>query len=273
MSQSYNHIYLSPHYDDAALSCGGAIWQQVQAGERVLVITICAAIPDPAQPLSPFAQSLHHAWGDFSEMVAVRRAEDEAAMRVLGVDYLYLDITDCIYRGNPDTKEWYYQGLNGIFGEIHPADLILASEIASTITGQVTINAKSLIYSPLTVGHHVDHQLTFTAARELQRRGKSVIFYEDYPYTDPHYPFQATKSRQPRAHRLEGTLTAKPNINWSSSLRFLDEAALTAKVASIEAYASQMEMLFEGPQAMAERVRAYTTAVGEGRPAERLWRD
>jgi len=38
-------IYLSPHLDDAVLSCGGIIWQQVQSGHQVEIWTICAADP------------------------------------------------------------------------------------------------------------------------------------------------------------------------------------------------------------------------------------
>ena len=37
------HVYLSPHLDDAVLSCGGAIHRAGAAGEAVLVITVFAA--------------------------------------------------------------------------------------------------------------------------------------------------------------------------------------------------------------------------------------
>ena len=52
------HVYLSPHLDDAVLSCGGMIHRQAQAGERVVVVTVCAGDPPPG-PLSDFARSLH----------------------------------------------------------------------------------------------------------------------------------------------------------------------------------------------------------------------
>ncbi len=38
----YKHIYLSPHYDDAALSCGGSIHKQATQQEPVAVITVFA---------------------------------------------------------------------------------------------------------------------------------------------------------------------------------------------------------------------------------------
>src|SRR5689334_12434287 len=82
-SATPTHVYLSPHLDDAALSCGGMIHQQTQAGERVVVVTLCAGGP-PAGALSDFAQSLHTRWQTPVEAVAVRRAEDLAALKVLG---------------------------------------------------------------------------------------------------------------------------------------------------------------------------------------------
>ncbi|WP_322493922.1 hypothetical protein [Chloroflexus sp.] len=46
LHRSYQHIILSPHLDDAALSCGGSIAAAVAADEPVLVVTICtAALP------------------------------------------------------------------------------------------------------------------------------------------------------------------------------------------------------------------------------------
>ncbi|MGH2521295.1 MAG: PIG-L deacetylase family protein, partial [Anaerolineales bacterium] len=52
------HLYLSPHFDDAALSCGGTIHQQTRQGERAVVVTVCAG-DSPPGPLSAFAQTLH----------------------------------------------------------------------------------------------------------------------------------------------------------------------------------------------------------------------
>ena len=54
-------IFLSPHYDDAALSCGGIIWEAVRRGAQVSIWTVCAATP-PTGQLSPFAEELHARW-------------------------------------------------------------------------------------------------------------------------------------------------------------------------------------------------------------------
>ena len=93
--QDFDQIYLSPHLDDAVLSCGGRISQQTARGEKVLVVTVCAGDPPPA-PLSEFAQALHIRWALPFHPVAARRDEDEAALAVLGASALHLPLPDCI---------------------------------------------------------------------------------------------------------------------------------------------------------------------------------
>ena len=75
-------IFLSPHLDDAVLSCGGMIYQLAQAGQAVQVITIFAGDPPPGL-LSPFAQSLHDRWQAGS---VARRSEDIEALTLLGAE-------------------------------------------------------------------------------------------------------------------------------------------------------------------------------------------
>jgi len=268
----YHHLYLSPHYDDASLSCGGAIFQQVQAGEAVLVITICAAEPPDPALLSPFARAMHEAWGNVEQMVARRRAEDAASMARLGCDFQRLEVLDCIYRGRPEAGEWYYTSEIGLFGEIDPADLGLADRIAQAVVDRVTLGPETRLYAPLTVGHHVDHQLAQAAARRLQGQGWTGLLYEDYPYADPHYPFTRSPLGHENAYTLAKTLASPPLADLQSQVCPLSEAALQAKIDSIAAYDSQMGGLFGNSEAMAQFVRSYARQIGQGLPAERLWR-
>ena len=103
----YDHVYLSPHYDDAALSCGGAIHQQRRAGQAVLVVTICSAPPAPGEVFSPFAREIHGAMGNPDNLVAMRRDEDRAAIDRLGAEVVWLDFQDAVYRGRTGEDGWY----------------------------------------------------------------------------------------------------------------------------------------------------------------------
>ena len=66
-------IFISPHLDDIALSCGGLVWELAHAGDQVSIWTICAGEP-PVAPLSPFAESLHDRWQTGAEATQRRRA-------------------------------------------------------------------------------------------------------------------------------------------------------------------------------------------------------
>ena len=267
----YHHIYLSPHYDDASLSCGGAIDQQLKAGQSVLVVTICAAEPPLDRPLSPFAEKLHRSWGDAEQMVATRQAEDQAAMERLGCDYHRFDLFDCIYRGDLSGGRWYYTSVENLFDEVDPADHTLANKIAQKIVSLVKPDNRTLLYAPLTVGHHVDHQLTHLAALQLRQQGWRVLFYEDYPYADPSYPFTRPPHALEEAHTLEKTLMAKLELKLQPELRLLSDENLQQKIDSILAYASQLDMLFGGEEATVKAVQGYAAHVGDGQLAERIW--
>lgn len=264
----YGHVYLSPHFDDAALSCGGAIHQQVRQGQAVLVITICAAPPDPGKALSPFAARFHAAMGNPDDVVATRCSEDRAAMARLGAEVVWLDVKDAVYRGRAGEDGWYYSSIAEIFGSVHPADQTLSDVIAAAVGEQVSGGPEPTLYAPLTVGGHVDHQLTHQAAWTLREWGWRICFYEDYPYADPAYrlPFD-----QENAATLAVTLASLKEARLVPHLLRLSEADLQARIDSVAAYRSQVPMLFGDEAAMAQRLRAYAMHLDDEGPAERFW--
>jgi len=251
-----NVIYLSPHLDDTALSCGGLIRRQVRAGTGVLVATVFAGRPSRTE-LSPFAAKLHAQWGHLSDPVAVRRKEDKKAMQLLGADYTHLEHPDAIYRF--DNTSFLYLREPDLFGPLHPSDLKLVRQSAEAMT-ELIHPQPSVIYAPLAVGNHVDHQLVREAALTLHRRSYPVVFYEDYPYVE-----------------LPGALTRELDCigteGWTEEVQEVQEEDLAMKIEAIAAYASQMDKLFQGVEVMSERVRDYALALSpEDGYCERYWR-
>ena len=169
-------IYLSPHLDDAALSCGGLIWEQVRSGEQVSVWTICAGDP-PARELSPFALSLHERWGTFSGSMAARRAEDIASCAVLGAAADHFPVPDCIYRTSPDGSTFLYDSEESLTGPVHPADQSLVDELRDELSRNLP--SGSNVVCPLAIGDHVDHHLVRNAVEGL---GRELFYYVDFPY-------------------------------------------------------------------------------------------
>src|SRR4051794_39954438 len=171
----YDHVYLSPHLDDAALSCGGAIARYSTTETRVLVVTICTATPPVEGPFSPVAQEFHSQWGlSPVEAVSVRLHEDNIAMERLGADNYLAGMSDALYR-RPDA----YTSRATLYGAPAPDDRLLPELKAFLRTLRLRL-AHATFYAPLGVGNHVDHQLTYAAA--LDSVSDALAFYEDFPY-------------------------------------------------------------------------------------------
>jgi hypothetical protein len=66
------HLFLSPHMDDAVLSCGGLIYQLTQAGEAVTVISVMAGDVPPDVAISPFIEEHFRRWKLWPDPPSVR---------------------------------------------------------------------------------------------------------------------------------------------------------------------------------------------------------
>jgi LmbE family N-acetylglucosaminyl deacetylase len=260
-ARAYDIVCLSPHFDDAVLSCGGLLHRAVRTGHRALAVTICAA-PPPADELSPYATRLHARWGADSAassaaMVARRRSEDEAALARLGVAAVYLDLPDAIYRRDPTSGDWLYAGHAGIFGPVARAEAPLTEALGSRLVSLPGVGRRTVCLAPLAAGGHVDHRLVRRAAESAW--GVGVLrYYEDYPY-----------AAEPGAVGA----ALGPDDAWRGRRRSLDAADVDAKLAAVACYASQISTFWADRADMEAAVRAFATSVGRGgRPAERLWR-
>ncbi len=252
----YQHVYLSPHLDDAALSCGGMICTQTKSGERVLIVTVFAGRPDYTE-LSEFARFQHRWWGNPDDPVGQRRREDECACQILGADWAHLEGLDAIYRRDPATGQTLYNSDDDIFGSLHPADVVSAAELAETWLRELPLD-HARVYAPLAAGHHVDHQLVRQAAIHLVERGVPIAFYEDFPYVSD-------------AEKLVQALACAAPGGWQAQQILLAHDELERKKEAISCYVSQNPVIFRQGPGMAEQVAEYARRVGNGRPAERVW--
>lgn len=269
MLRPYRHIYLSPHYDDAAFSCGGAIHSHVRAGERVLVVTVCASAPGREGPLSPLAAELHERMGlNPAEAVARRRAEDEAALARLGADAWLLEVRDCIYRGQPRNQRWYYTTLEAVFGEVHPEESMLPASIAGAVSKLAEPAPDTILYAPLGAGGHVDHQHAHRAAVLLAEKGWRVAFYEDVPYADDRYPHPLAGGGGPA---LEDRVASSPSGPLEPRLVYLKPEDWQARLDGARAYRSQLALMFGSVEAVVPRLEAFAGRYEEGCWCERIW--
>lgn len=255
LSAAYGHIFVSPHLDDAALSCGGMIASLASVGQPVLVVNVCSGSPAPAASLSPFAAAMHARWGlPAAAGARLRLAEDVIALETLGADSYQLDRLDAIYR-MPTT----YTSDEQLFGAVAPDDP-LAAQLTPQLVALRERYPGAILYAPLGVGRHVDHQIAHAAAAELARQGMSVAFYEDFPYVTT-------------AGALAERVAALGGRELFASIITTIEPTLARKIAALEAYASQIGTLFGDPAAMAEAVTTYAAQLRSGSAAygERIW--
>lgn len=223
------------------------IHHQTQAGEAVVIVTICAGDPPPG-PLSAFAQSLHDRWQTPAGAAAIRRAEDRAALKVLNAEGIHLDVPDCIYRTGAAGRALYVTE-SSIFSELEPAEGVLIQHTAEHIGRLQKRFRPARLYVPIGLGHHVDHQL---ARRTAELAGNIYTYYEDFPYA------------------IRETVPASA-ANLRAELVPLSLEDLSAKITAIEAYVSQISTFWADTGAMAAAVREFAAQVGGGRHVERLW--
>ncbi len=241
-------IYLSPHLDDAVLSCGGQIAQRVRAGQHVQVITVFAG--SPTTGLSLFAQLLHQVWRLPDDAPSARRVEDQAALGHLGAAAIHWELTDCIYRRAADGTS-LYPDESSLWGTLHPADEPLVAELARRLSA---LPAVDVLHVPLAAGGHVDHRLLRRAA---EASGRPLLHWEDYPY-----------ARDPQA--VQAALAQESD--WEPVSTTLDKWSLAAKIAAVAHYRSQLPTFWVNEAEMDAQIRAYALRVGAGQPAERDWR-
>ena len=240
--EEYLNLYLSPHLDDAILSCGGLIYAQRQAGERVGVLTLCAGSPGPGA-LSALARQYESSWGESGDGMAARRAENAALMSSWGVQSWECDMQDAIYRADKGVP--YYETRADLFLEPHPQDDACVLPFWEAQLRRLAVEGAQgiLLYAPMGVGSHVDHELARRLGQRMGEGGWRVWFYEDYPYIELEAGgVQAAQSRF-------GLRT------WTSRVVPID---VLAKIEAVRAYRTQIGRVFGSEKDLALRVKGFT---------------
>jgi LmbE family N-acetylglucosaminyl deacetylase len=259
------HLFLSPHYDDAALSCGGTIARLGSEGEPVVVVTIFGGKPDYTR-LSPFAQAIHARPQAGEDPIDVRRAEERLALSILEAEPLLLDFLDCIYRQDGSQERWLYAGEQAIFGSVDAVDAGLVEELAQAFAALASEPEACRFYAPLAIGNHVDHQVTLSAALRLRQSHHDVWFYEDYPYV--------VRDSDGLARALARW---RDPGRWLAKVVELSGRDLEVKTAAVRAYRSQLGVLFASSgddgvgMALADFGDRVARSAGVSGLAERFW--
>lgn len=224
-------LALSPHLDDAVFSAGGTLAGLAAAGWRVVVATaFTRSVPNPTgfalacQTDKGLAQTVDY--------MAVRRAEDDAAMQALGARPVWLPFVEAPHRG--------YDSAPALFAGLRTDDDVVA-ELRSALARLVEEHRPDLLLAPQAIGGHVDH---VQVVRSLPA-GRPVLWWRDFPYDvredAPAKPFEAKLRRLPEA-------AVELHAGWQR-----------AKRAACHAYRSQLGFQFGGAAGLDARLDAAGT--------------
>ena len=240
--EKHDWIFISPHLDDVALSCGGLVWDLVRAGHSVSVWTLVAGLPSD-EDYSPFAQQIHSAWGVAgAEAFRVRREEDRAACAVMGAQVRHFDWLDAIYRRDSHTGEPIVNNDEQLFS--NPPEESLVSALTAFLSTALPQQAR-LVF-PIGLGGHVDHQAVVQAGKRI---GRAALYYADYPYVLKQFDTPDFRTGM-----------------WKKRPHHLDEAALDAWCEAVLCHTSQLSMFWRDEDETRLALRNYLAGGGG-----RLW--
>ncbi|MDG9702544.1 PIG-L family deacetylase [Streptomyces sp. DH37] len=225
---------VSPHLDDAVFSAGGTLAVLARAGWSVRVVTcFTASVDDPC----PFALStqLDKGLPAEADYMALRRAEDAAAQRVLGtLPPVHLPLPEAPHRGYGSAPELFAPPLAG--------DAV-GAELESLLRPHLA--PADLVLAPQGIGGHVDHVITaraVAAAAPLPR----TCWWRDVPYV----------TRAP--HAADGPPPSRPA--GASEVTVDITTVLARKNAAAACYASQLGFQFGGAERAGETLSAVARA-------------
>jgi len=230
-------VYISPHLDDAALSAGGWIYDQTQAGNPVEIWTILCGYP-PTKELSLYARLMHLQWGmpSVRSVVNMRRAEDKKAAAILGAKVHHFDFLDCIYRKDKHGN-WLY---SNIFVDPHPNEADFPAEIAAAIAARLKPDDK--LVCQLGIGKHVDH---VTVRRAAELLGRPLHYVVDIPYY-----FKTPEHLGPKT------------VGMKEKVERVSKAGLMSWKEAVLEYKSQISSLFKSSRAMRSQINQYCSDFG-----------
>lgn len=215
-------LVLSPHLDDAVLSCGDYILDWKKQGHEVTVITIFTKFQD--KYISKSARDSLKAGGfmNAKECERIRKEEDRNAMKLLDVPYQHLDFIDGWFRVLNNKPLYKDQTL--FSGKISSSDTQIIDSLGKKLSKYIDFDQ---VYIPLGIGKHVDHVITKNVASEIFNK-ETIRYYCDQPY--------AQKIRNWNFRLIVSSIIRIASVlNMSLKKRTL-----------LDCYPSQMSQLFSG---------------------------
>jgi len=213
---------LSPHFDDAALSCADHARVWLAARRDVLVMNVFTSAGD-AHPFPAFMAANLSAAGvnTATQYIDLRRAEDRRCLLALGLKARDLGFSDAGFRGRGGQAD--YDSLSDLrSGRLGPRERRLVDDMLDALAD---LGKAELVLCPMGLGGHVDHLIARAACERLVAPGR-LAYYADMPY-----------ARSP-SNWVRSDWAQLVRTRWSI------KAMSAAKRAALRHYQSQWPLLF-----------------------------
>jgi LmbE family N-acetylglucosaminyl deacetylase len=201
-----------------------------------------------------------------ADAMAIRKAEEERFAYLMEASVIFLDLPDAVYRG--------YDGDEQLLGEVRDDD----EAPHEVLRREILRLEPQMVYFPLGIGGHVDHQLCRDVGLALLSEGRRWVmpgpnfigrlsFYEDFPYAWWN-DFSGTAEDGGLGVELPAGVSVEPQYSDISEM-------MERKAAGILLYRSQVSRLFDSEQALYDDLASYHSRIalagGVSGYAERYW--
>lgn len=223
-------LFISPHLDDVAFSCGGTMIKLAKNGWRTI---LCTVFTQTVLNPTGFALACQTDKGlsPAIDYMSLRRAEDLEFARIANAgETLHLIFPEAPHRGYDSAPE--------LFAGIKPGDQIWRA-IADELKAIAEERQPDLFFAPQGIGNHADHLQVIKAVLR-NNSAAQTLWYRDTPYI----------IRNPQAAPSD-LLPA----NLSEKAVAISAESLAQKIDGCAAYATQIEFQFGGAQKLAENLR------------------
>ncbi|WP_225412089.1 PIG-L deacetylase family protein [Stigmatella hybrida] len=225
-------LFLSPHLDDVAFSCGGTLARLKARRWKIILATVFTRSVSRPTGFALACQTSKGLSPDVDYM-ALRRAEDRSFAAWMGVDELvWIDLPEAPHRG--------YHSPGALFAPPRTDD-----DIIPTLEDRLSLLMEDvrpdLVFAPQALGSHVDHVQLVRTLPSLNIQVSQILWYRDTPYA----------VRQPQA---------KPDYSLPDGLRPLAlnvTAELSRKVSGCVCYRSQIPFQFGGEAEVAPTLETF----------------
>lgn len=181
-----NIIILSPHTDDAVLSCGSLLTKLAGKKDITVVNIFSNANKKPYTVSARKFMKYSLGYSDSTKLYTERINEDKKVLSQFSIEPIDLGLPDALFRRKK--KQVLLGKYIAEFDHVYPTyrfhilgKISQDDEALSVLRKKLAIynNKKTLIFAPFGIGNHVDHRIVRMVSEELFA---NLILYSDFPY-------------------------------------------------------------------------------------------